>query len=144
LAVALLSGFLAVTGALALVSLHRHFALLVGNLIGLTAIVVLTATLVPSYGAKGAAVAMLAADAGLVVLYGIVLFGSRVVHYDITLVPRVMVAGALSLALVFFPLERIPLVVTGTIVYWGALAVLRGIPHEVIDALMRREPRSTP
>jgi O-antigen/teichoic acid export membrane protein len=144
LSVVLLSGFLAVTGALALVSLHRHFALLVGNLIALTAIVVLTAVLVPSYGAKGAATAMLLADGGLVVLYGLVLFGSRVVHYDLDLVPRVAVAGALALALVFTPLERIPLVVAATIVYWGVLAILRGIPTEVIDALMRREPRSTP
>jgi O-antigen/teichoic acid export membrane protein len=143
LSVVLLSGFLAVTGALALVSLHRHVALLVGNLCGLAAIIVLTAMLVPSYGAKGAALSMLCADAGLVVLYGIVLFGSRVVHYDLELVPRVIVAGTLAAALVFTPLERIPLVVAATVVYWGVLAILRGIPPEVIDALLRREPRST-
>ncbi len=144
LAFALLSGFLAVTGALALVSLHRHVALLLGNLIGLAAIIVLTAILVPNYGAKGAAIAIVAADSGLVVLYGVVLFGSRVVHYDLDLVPRVAAAAVLSGALVFTPLDRIPLVVAATVVYWGVLAVLRGIPPEVIDALMRREPRSTP
>jgi O-antigen/teichoic acid export membrane protein len=144
LSVVLLSGFLAVTGALALVSLHRHVALLVGNLVALTATIVLTAALVPDHGAQGAAVAMLVADSGLAVLYGLVLFGSRVVHYDLELVPRVVVAAALSLALVLTPLERIPLVVAATIVYWGVLAVLRGIPPEVIDALLRREPRSTP
>jgi O-antigen/teichoic acid export membrane protein len=140
---ALLAGFLAITGALALVSLHRHVVILVGNLAGLTAIIVLTAALVPEYGAKGAAVATLAAESGVVVFYGFVLFGSRVVHYDLELVPRIAIAGAASAALVLTPLERIPLVVAATVVYWAVLVVLRGIPSEVIDALLRREPRTT-
>jgi O-antigen/teichoic acid export membrane protein len=141
--VALLSGFLAVTGALALVSLHRHLALLLGNLAGLAAIILLTAILVPEYGAKGAAVGMVIADAGLVLLYGAVLFGSRIVHYDPQLVPRVAVAAVLAFALVFTPLEDAPLVIAATAVYWLVLFLLRGLPSEVIDALLRREPRST-
>jgi O-antigen/teichoic acid export membrane protein len=141
--VALLSGFLAVTGALALVSLHRHRALLLGNLAGLAAIIVLAAILVPDYGAKGAAVAMVIADSGLVLLYGASLFGSRVVHYDPELLPRVAVAALLSLALILTPLRGIPLVVASTLVYWAVLALLRGLPGEVIDALLRRPPRST-
>jgi O-antigen/teichoic acid export membrane protein len=140
---ALLSGFLAITGALALVSLHRHVALLLGNLAGLTAIVVLTAFLVPSHGAEGAAIAMLAADTGLVVIYGIVLFGSRIVRYDFELVPRIAIAALAAGALVFTPLERIPLVIAATVVYWVVLFVLRGLPPEVIDALLRREPRTS-
>ena len=77
---------------------------------------------------QGAAVAMLAADTGLVVLHGLVLFGSRVVHYDLELVPRIAVAALASGALVFTPLERIPLVVAATIIYWAVLVVLRGLP----------------
>jgi O-antigen/teichoic acid export membrane protein len=143
LSVALLSGFLAVTGALALVSMHRHLALLVGNLAGLAAIIVLAAILVPDHGAEGAAVAVVIADSLLVVLYAAVLFGSRIVHYDPELVPRVAVAAVLALALVFTPLEDIPLVVAATAVYWLVLLLLRGLPGEVIDALLRRPPRST-
>jgi O-antigen/teichoic acid export membrane protein len=139
--VALLASFLAVTGAFALVSLHRHVALLVGNLVGLAASVVLTAALVPEFGAEGAAVATLIAESGIVVLYGLALFGSRVVHYDLDLVPRIAIAGALAVALVLTPLEDIALVVAATVVYWGALFALRGVPGEVIDALLRREPR---
>jgi O-antigen/teichoic acid export membrane protein len=142
--VALLSGFLAITGALALVSLHRHGALLLGNLAGLASVVCLTAILVPDHGAEGAAVAMLAADTGLVVLYGIVLFGSRVVRYDVELVPRIAVAAVAASALALTPLEGIPLVVAGTAVYWAVLVLLRGLPHEVIDALLRREAREAP
>ena len=141
--VALLSGFLAVTGALALVSMHRHLALLLGNLAGLATIVVLAALLVPDHGAEGAALALVIADSGLVLLYGAVLFGSRVVHYDPELVPRVAVAAVLAFALVLTPLEDIALVVAATVVYWLLLLLLRGLPAEVIDALLRREPRST-
>jgi O-antigen/teichoic acid export membrane protein len=140
--VALLASFLAFTGAFALVSLHRHAALLIGNLVGLAASIVLTATLVPEFGAKGAAVSTLAAESGLVALYGIVLFGSRVVRYDFELVPRVIVAGLLAFVLVFTPLDGIPLVLAATAVYWVVLYVIRGIPGEVIDALLRREPRT--
>jgi O-antigen/teichoic acid export membrane protein len=141
-AVALLATFLAVTGAFALVSLRRHVALLGGNVVGLAASVVLTAALVPEFGAEGAAVAMAIAEGALVLLYGLALFGSRVVHYDLDLVPRIAIAGALAAALVLTPLEDVALVVAATLVYWGALFALRGIPGEVIDALLRREPRN--
>jgi O-antigen/teichoic acid export membrane protein len=142
--VALIAVFLAVTGAFALVSLRRHVALLVGNSIGLAASVALTAALVPEFGAKGAAVATLAGESGLVLLYGAVLFGKRLVHYDLDLVPRIVIAAAAASALALTPLEDIPLVVAATVVYWGVLYLLRGIPPEVIDALLRRGPRATP
>ena len=140
---ALIVAFLAVTGAFALVSLHRHVALLVGNLVGLSASIVVTAILVPEFGAKGAAYATLAAESGIVALYGIALFGTRMVHYDLELVPRIAVAGVLAAALVLTPLEGIALVVAATLVYWVGLYIVRGIPHEVIDALLHREPRQT-
>lgn len=140
--VALVASFLAITGAFALVSLHRHAVLLIGNLVGLAASIVLTATLVPEYGAKGAALSTLATECGIVALYAIVLFGSRVVHYDFELVPRVIAAGLLAFLLVFTPLDRLPLLLAATAVYWVGLYVLRGIPSEVIDALLRREPRT--
>lgn len=141
-AVALLATFLALTGAYALVSLRRHVALLVGNVVGLAASVVLTAALVPEFGAEGAAVAMAIAEGALVLLYGLALFGSRLVHYDLDLVPRIAIAGGLAAALVLTPLEDVALVVAATLVYWGVLFALRGIPGEVIDALLRREPRN--
>jgi O-antigen/teichoic acid export membrane protein len=143
-AVALVAGFLAVTGAFALVSVHRHVALLLGNLVGLIASVVVTAILVPEFGAKGAAFATLAAEAAIAGLYWIVLLGSGMVRYDLTLVPRIVAAGVPAAALVFTPLEDIPLVVAATLVYWIVLLAVRGIPPEVIDALLRRERPETP
>jgi O-antigen/teichoic acid export membrane protein len=140
---ALIAGFLAVTGAFALVSLHRHVALLVGNLAGLAVSIVATAILVPAMGAEGGAVATLAAESLIAVIYGAVLFGSRVVRYDFGLVPRIAGATILSAALLFAPLEGILLVVVGTVVYWGALFALRGVPPEVIDAMLWRPPRTT-
>jgi O-antigen/teichoic acid export membrane protein len=140
---ALLVGFLAVTGAFALVALRRHTALLVGNLVGLATSIVLTAVLVPLHGAEGAAYATLAGESGIAALYGIVLFGSRDVHYDLELVPRVALAAALAVAVVFTPLEDVFLVVAASIVYWGVLFAIRGIPPEILDALLRREPHNT-
>ena len=140
---ALLVGFLAITGAYVLVSLHRHLVLLAGNLAGLTVIVLLTAVLVPQYGAKGGAIATLAAESGLVLLYGLTLFARRFVHYKLELVPRIAAAGLLTAALALTPLEGIPLVIAVTVVYWAALILLRGLPHEVFDALLRRGARSS-
>jgi O-antigen/teichoic acid export membrane protein len=142
--VALFTTFLGVTGGLSLVSLHRHVALLIGNLVALSAVVVLTAVLVPEFGAEGAAVATLIADCGIVLLYGIVLFGGRTVHYDPELVPRVALAVGASVALALLPLGDVALVLLATLVYWSVLFVVRGVPGEVIDALLRREPRSGP
>jgi O-antigen/teichoic acid export membrane protein len=139
---AILVSFLAVTGAFALVSLRRHTALLVGNLIGLVMSIALTAVLVPAYGAEGAAYATLVGESTLAVVYGVVLFG-REVHYDLDLVPRVALAAALAAAVALTPLEDILLVVAASIVYWGVLFSIRGVPHEILDALLRREPRES-
>lgn len=139
--VALLTTFLAVTGGLSLVSLHRHVALLIGNLVALAAAVALTAALVPSFGAEGAAVATVIADWGIVLLYGVVLLGSRTVRYNPELVPRVALAAGLAAALALLPLGDVALVLAATVVYWGVLFAVRGVPSEVIDALRRREHR---
>jgi O-antigen/teichoic acid export membrane protein len=141
--VALAAGFLAVTGAFALVSLHRHVALLVGNLAGLATSIVVTAVLVPEMGSEGAAIATLAAECVIAGIYFLVLFGSRVVHYDVELVPRIAAATIVTAALFFVPLGGVLLVIACTVVYWGVLFLLRGIPHEVIDAMLWREPRTT-
>ncbi len=140
---ALVAGALAVTGAFALVSLRRHVALLVGNVLGLVTSIVLTAILVPEMGAEGGAIATLVAECVIAAIYGIVLFGSREVRYDFTLVPRIAAATLASAALVLAPLEDVLLVVAATVVYWAVLFALRGVPPEVIDALLFREPRST-
>jgi predicted MFS family arabinose efflux permease len=97
---------------------------------------------VPDYGAKGAAVALVIADSGLVLLYGAILFGTRIVHYDPELVPRVALAAGLAAALALLPLGDVALVLAATVVYWGVLFAVRGVPSEVIDALLRREPRA--
>jgi O-antigen/teichoic acid export membrane protein len=138
--IALLASFLAITGAFALVSLHRHVALLVGNVVALVGSIVLTAVLVQSSGAKGAAVATLLGEVGLVGLYAIALFGSRAARYNLAIVPRVAAAGLLAFVLVFTPLDRVSLLVVSTLVYWVALYLLRGIPPEVVAALRRRGP----
>ena len=142
--VALLTAFLSIIGALMLVSLHRHRGVLVVNVVGLTSAVALTAALVPSFGAEGAAAATLLAELVIVVMYGVILVGRRVVHYDVDLVPRIAVAAAAASALAFTPFGSLVLVILSSLVYWGVLFALRGVPHEVLDALLRRPPGATP
>jgi O-antigen/teichoic acid export membrane protein len=138
---ALITAFLSITAALMLVSLRRHHALLIVNVVGLSSAVALTAGLVPGFGAEGAAVATLLAELAIVVMYGAILLGKRAVHYDLDLVPRIAVAAAAAAALAFTPFGSLVLVVLSSVVYWGVLFALRGVPHEVIDALLRRPPR---
>ena len=71
-------------------------------------------------------------------LYGFVLFGRRDVGYDLSSCRASSWPRVLAFALVFTPLDGIPLVLAATLVYWVVLFVLRGIPREVIDALLRR------
>ena len=140
--VALLSSFLAITGGFVLISMRRHIALLVGNAVGLLTAIVLTTILVRAYGPEGAATATLVAETVIVVAYAFVLARSRLVHYDLHVPPRVIVAAGLAAALALAPLGSLALVAVSTVVYWGVLFALRGVPHEVIDAVLRRPPRT--
>ena len=72
-AAAIVGGFLAVTLGYLLLSIRRHTALLVANSIALGGSLLLTLVLVPSYGAKGAAIATVAGEFGLAIAYSSVL-----------------------------------------------------------------------
>jgi O-antigen/teichoic acid export membrane protein len=131
----LAASFVAIAAAFALVSLHRHRVLLLGNALALMTAVVLTVLLVPEYGAKGAAVATLVAELELAVLYLIVLFRPGAFELDFGIAAKVAIATASSAALILTPLEDVPLVVAATIVYWAVLWLVRGIPAEIRQAL---------
>jgi O-antigen/teichoic acid export membrane protein len=137
-ALALLPSFLATAAAFALVSLRQNMGLLLANAIALTTTVVLTLALVPWIEAKGAAAAMVAGDCLLTVLYGITLVRARALVLDAPILLRVAVAAALAALLALTPLPDVPLVATATVVYFAALFLLRGIPPEIADALLRR------
>jgi O-antigen/teichoic acid export membrane protein len=134
----LLPSFIATAAAFALVSLRLNVALLAANAVALTATVALTLALAPHIGAKGAAIGMLVGDSALAVLYCVGLLRANVLQLELRTVARVVIAATPAFLLALTPLRDVALVVAATIVYWGALFLLRGIPPEVMDALLHR------
>ena len=121
--------FLAVTGALALVSLHRHFALLAGNLVGADGDHRAHRDPRSELWRQGRCGRDARRGRGSRILYGVVLFGSRVVHYDLELVPRVIVAGrSRSRRSCSRRWRGSRSSSAATVVYWGVLALSAGHP----------------
>src|SRR5919204_336389 len=128
---------LAVSLGFVLLSLRLHRALLLANALALGTSIVLTLALVPSLGARGAAVATVVGEVGLAVAYAVALlrrtpgalpWGGGA--------PGALAAG-LAAALAFIPwLRGIPLVAAATVVYFAILALTRSIPPELPEALL--------
>jgi O-antigen/teichoic acid export membrane protein len=137
-ALALVPGFLATAAAFALVSLRLNVGLLVANAVALSSTVVLTLALVPWIEAKGAAVAMLAGDSALALLYGITLARAGALPFEVAAVPKVAAAAGLAALPALAPFPDIALVAVATVVYFAVLFLLRGVPPEITDALLRR------
>jgi O-antigen/teichoic acid export membrane protein len=137
-ALALVPSFLATAAGFALISLRLNVGLLVANAVALTLTVVLTLALVPVIDAKGAAVGMLVGDTVLAVLYGIWLARAGALVFDLAVLPRVAAATIVAALLALAPIPGAPLVASATVVYFAVLFLLRGVPPEIIDALLRR------
>ncbi len=133
----LIGTFLAVALGFVLLSLRRHRALLVANGIALAVSITLTLVLVPELGARGAAVAAVTGEIGLALLYGIALLRGQMRTLSWRVVPPVLLATALALALLLVPgLHGVPLVLAATAVYFATLTVSKAIPPELPRALI--------
>lgn len=133
----LVASFIAIACAFALVSLHRHRVLLVGNAIALATGVLLTVALVPEFGAKGAAVATLVAELELAIVYLVVLFRPGAFELELGTVAKVAIAAAAAVAVgVLAPFGDVLLLFAVSFVYWVVLWLVRGIPSEVWEAFV--------
>jgi O-antigen/teichoic acid export membrane protein len=140
----LIGSFLAISLGYVLLSLHLHRALLVSNVLALGGSVALTLALVPSLGARGAAIASVVGEVGLAVVYAVALARRKALSMPWRVVPPVVLAAGLALALVLIPgLRGIPLVIAATVVYFAVLAVTRAIPTELAEALLSWRTNST-
>ncbi len=142
LAMCLLSSFLVATWSYALLSLKRFRQLLVANAVAAATAAVLTFSLVPSLGAKGAALATFGAEASLAAGYLVAL-----ARTDRTLLPKLGEIPRLAPAVVgataagfLVPLPDVAAVVVATLVYFGLAFALRAVPPELLNAALRREP----
>ena len=112
-----------------MLALKRYRALISANLLALTAAIAGTALLAPPFGAQGAAVATVAADATLAIACFVVLARSPVLRLNLAIVPK----SALSLIAGLIPalvLSLHPLVVfaLSSLAYFAVAHVLRSDP----------------
>jgi O-antigen/teichoic acid export membrane protein len=137
-AIALLGGFLGTTWSYTLLSLRMHGALLRVTLAGLVMSIGLSAALVPSLGAKGAAIAAIACE--LVVAAGYLFALVRAhphLRPGIAVLGRVALASAAGASVLLLPLPSVVQWVLASIVYLTLLLSMRAFPPE-LRAVLRR------
>jgi O-antigen/teichoic acid export membrane protein len=132
--------FLVTQWGFALLALRRTRALLVVNAVALTVAVGLAVGLGSEYGAPGASVALVVAEALLATGYAISLTrADRSLSVGLGLVPRVALAVAAAIGIAeLTSLPSLPATIVGLIVYLGGLALLGALPPEVRELLPRR------
>ena len=122
-----------------MLALKRYRALVSANLLALTAAIAGTVLLAPQFGAQGAAVATVAADATLAIACFAVLARSPVLRFDLAIVPKCalsLIAGLIpALVLSLHPLV---VFVLSSVAYFAVAHVLGAIPTEVVQAFRRR------
>lgn len=123
--------------------LREKRALVVGNVIGVAAAVVLTAILVPLADEQGAAAGMVAAEALLGAYLGRALLRAHPdLRPSLALVPRVALAGAAALAVWLVPLPDVPRAALAMGVLLGLLYALGALPRELWRSF-GRQPAAT-
>jgi O-antigen/teichoic acid export membrane protein len=142
LAVALLGTFVIGARGYALLSLDRLRAMLVSNAIALTVVLTCGVPLISAYGAKGAAIALVAAELTLALSYEWSLSHERpLLRLDIGFLLRAAAATLLAgAAASVVGLPSVAAAVFGSALYIAALLALGIIPAEIREALFRRRP----
>jgi O-antigen/teichoic acid export membrane protein len=141
-ALSLITAFLVATWSFALLSLKRYRELLVANAVAAVGAAVLTVTLVPPFGAQGAAIATLSAEALLAAGYLVALARS---HRNLVPSPAPLariLPGAVAMVGIglLLPTHPVIAVVLASAVYWALAFALRAVPPELINAVLRRDP----
>jgi O-antigen/teichoic acid export membrane protein len=137
LAVALVASFVTVACGYALLSLRRHRDILLANAAALVVSAALTLVLIPPYGATGAAVAVLAAEAVLMLCcLGALVRERPAVMAALRRAPAVLAAGGLACLVVLVPgLPPLADAVAAALVYPALLLAARRFPPEIGHAL---------
>jgi O-antigen/teichoic acid export membrane protein len=130
---AVFATFLLATWGFALISLHRHGALMLANAFALALSVTFSLALVPSGGAQAAGVASLIGEAGLAAAYAVALMRpSPELRPQLRVVPRVALAlGLGAAAALLVGGGAIVSVCVFSAVYLPVIALLGAIPAEI-------------
>ena len=145
---AVLTSFMVALFGSLLLSLRLFRALLVANALAVAIATVLSLVLIPSLGARGAAIAPTVSEACLAIAYAYSLrrHDSRY-SVSLSLVPRIALATAVAFGITYaLPLTSIEGLLVFTAAYALLLMALRAIPFEIVNALVRRakEPTTPP
>jgi len=132
-ATTMIAGFAVATLGYALLSLREHASLVKASLVALVVAVVLSLLLVEKHGAIGASIATVAAEATLMLGYAVYLTKARSELRPSPLI-WIRVFAALAPAVAVGMLLPVPMLVRlalSSAVYFGVLALVRGIPGEL-------------
>lgn len=143
--VAIAGAFLTQVGTVGLIAIQRQRQLVLVNLVALVVVLVLGFTLIPVWGANGAA---LAASLGEVVLAVTALAMLARVRPDLRpslgYVPKLVAAAGVAGACVLLPLPAVVQTVFAVVVYGGLAFALRAVPAELLGALPVRRALDAP
>jgi O-antigen/teichoic acid export membrane protein len=142
LAGATVMSFLVATWSFALLSLEQYRKILVANAGAVVTAAVLTLALVPGMGAEGAAIATLGAETALALGYLVALrLADPALVPSVSTILRLLPGSAAAIVVaIVVPAHPVVLVALGSAVYFALAGVLRAIPPELVNALLRRDP----
>jgi O-antigen/teichoic acid export membrane protein len=141
--VALAASFVGAVWGYALLSMHRHRAVLFCSIAALAVTIVLTGSLAAADGARGAAIGTAIAEAFFSLILGIAAFkGGLRPAVSWRAVPRVLLAGGIgACALLPGGMPDVLRLALAIVLYAGALLALKAIPQELLAELpWRRVP----
>jgi O-antigen/teichoic acid export membrane protein len=131
-AIGLVATFVAVTCQFALLSMRRHRAILLGNVVAITASVALVLALVPVWDARGAAVATTVAETGLAVTAYLAL--RHAIGRDapsLAIFPKLALAVALALVPTLAGLPELAAAPLGLAIFAAVVLLTRAVPGEI-------------
>ena len=143
---ALAAAFVGAPLAYALLSLHRHRAVLVASVVGLVANLTLVTSLTFLSGIRGAAIATFIAELAMTVGFAVGVYrsGLRPDHRAGQL-PRVLIAGLFALSPLLIPgLPNLAAVALSVVLYGALILLFKALPGEVLVEARRllRQPRT--
>lgn len=142
--VAIAGAFMTQMGTFALIAIERQRALVVVNALALVIVVALGFTLIPLWEANGAAVAASIGEVVLAVAALTLLARARPsLRPDLRYVPKVLLAAGVAACSTLLPIPDVVATVMAVAVYAGLVFLLRVVPMELVDALLRRKPADT-
>ena len=137
--------FLAIAAAFVLLSMRKHKEVLIANAAALAGSVVATAVLAPEFGADGAALATVVAEALLGITMAIQVVRARdSLSFPLAPVPPLVAVAGLAACAILLPVPAIAQLAIGTVVYFGVLFALGRIPEEILEAFRLRRGAAAP